>query len=115
MTKRILFLAAVLLLATPASAAYLSAVNDLPLPPGLSEDLGATTSFDTPAGRLVEATGRTQDAAESVLKFYDSSLPPLGWTVLGAGVFTRGDETLKVEAEAKDGATVVRFTLAPKG
>jgi hypothetical protein len=99
---------------TPATGAFLSVIDDVPLMPGLTERTEAAVVFDKPEGRIVEteAAGRLSRAA--VLKFYAASLPQLGWRARGDGRFLRDREELVLSfAGGGGGALVVRFTLSP--
>jgi len=98
----------------PALAAYSAAIEDLPLMERMTEQAEPVV-FDTPAGRVVETGADISARAQVVQDFYATALPPLGWRNLGAGVFARGDEVLKIETETANGQTTVRFTLSPKG
>jgi len=95
---------------------YLTSIADLPLAPGLVEDVGAGVSFDKPEGRIVEAVARGVLAADAVAAFYRATLPGLGWQPLAgaAARWGRGSEILSVDIV--DGGTplTVRFSLAPK-
>lgn len=102
--------------------AYLAAVADLPLPPGLVEDADAGLSFDKPEGRIVEALARGALAKSDVAAFYRAALPSLGWKPLtdtqSGSRWQRGEEILRVDFAANgDGgdskALVVRFSIAP--
>ncbi len=111
-----LLTALVLILALSAARAdggFLSAVNDLPLMPGLAEVADATMMFDAPQGRIVEAyaTGALEPGA--VTKFYADTLPQLGWTPAGDG-YERDGERLVIDFPAASaGEVTCRFTLAP--
>lgn len=116
---RLLALLCLLLLPVTAMAGgkFLSAVDDLPLMTGLSEDEGGVMVFDSPNGRVVEtlATGAVKKA--DVLNFYSATLPQLGWQEQSSGHFTRDEEVLRLEFPASPGAKTtpltVRFMLKP--
>ncbi|NQV48626.1 MAG: hypothetical protein HQ504_12720 [Rhodospirillaceae bacterium] len=104
----------VLLAASPAAAAeFLTAIEDLPLMPGLSEDVDTAMTFNSQTGRIVEtfAAGPVERAA--VLKFYADTLPQLGWMQIGNGVFVREGEVLTLEFPDAEGHLSVRFSLSP--
>jgi len=108
-------------LATGVRAAdpeYLAAVADLPLPPGLVEDVGAGISFDKPEGRIVEALARGAVAKTDVAAFYRAALPGLGWKPLAddrAGShWQRGGEILRVDIVDAGDPLLVRFSIAPR-
>jgi hypothetical protein len=108
------------LLAGPALAAdpeYLTAVADLPLPPGLVEDVDAGINFDKPEGRIVEALARGAVAKTDVAAFYRTALPGLGWKPLAGNQsgsrWQRGGEILSVDIVDSGNPLVVRFSIAP--
>jgi len=95
--------------------AFVGAIEDLPLMPGLIEEEGGMV-FDSARGRIVEAfaTGPVSEAA--VRAFYDETLPQLGWRPLGQGAFQRENEILMVEFPGGPGAApplTVGFRLMP--
>ncbi|MBI2239227.1 MAG: hypothetical protein HYU59_00330 [Magnetospirillum gryphiswaldense] len=108
--------ALVLLLACGDARAqgFLTAYEDLPLAPGLTEVAGSGLSFDTPGGRIVEAYARGAGKAADILAFYAATLPQLGWTKAGPAEFRRDDETLKLAIETQGRDVVVHFTIAPE-
>jgi hypothetical protein len=97
-----------------AEAAFLSAVEDVPLMPGLVEVAGAATIFDAPQGRIVETFATGEVGADAIRSFYGQTLPQLGWTAAGATEFRREGERLTLEITPAEAATTVRFTLAPQ-
>lgn len=98
--------------------AYLSSVTDLPLPPGMTEDVEAGLVFDKPEGRIVEALARGAIEKSDVAGFYRAALPELGWRKLAddasASRWQRGDEILRVDIVDGGDPLVVRFSIAPK-
>ena len=96
--------------------AFVGAIEDLPLMPGLVEDAGSGVVFDTAAGRIAEAFASGPVSKDAVLDFYRQTLPQLGWRALGGGVFSREREVLKVEFPGPGGtgsSLTVRFALSP--
>jgi hypothetical protein len=94
--------------------AYLAAVADLPLMPGLAEVPEAGLVFDQPAGRIVEAFARGAVSRTAVTSFYLETLPNLGWRAKAEALFQRESEQLRLDISGDDGALVVRFTLQPR-
>ncbi len=99
----------------PASATdpsgFLKEVDDLPLAPGLVEQPGGTL-FDSPQGRIVEATAQGALLEVEVRQFYDESLPELGWHQVASGVYRRDKEVLRIDYS--DGTPmVVHFAVTP--
>jgi hypothetical protein len=94
--------------------AYLAAVTDLPLMPGLAEVPEAGVVFDQPSGRIVEAYAQGAVSRAAVAAFYLGTLPNLGWRAKAEALFQREGEELRLEISGDDGALVVRFTLQPK-
>ncbi len=109
----VLLLAA--LAAAPALAdGFLSNPEDLPLAPGLTEVAGSGLSFDSPAGRIIEAYADGKVAAADVLKFYATTLPQLGWSRDGDTRYRRDSEELRIEPTTDGAAVVVHFTISPE-
>lgn len=107
-------LAAWMLAAAPAAAGeFLPGFDDLPVMPGLAAVDGAGIVFDTPAGRIIEGYAEGSVTKASVRRFYDETLPQLGWTQVSGSEFRREGEQLKIDFKGKDRALTVRFTLAP--
>lgn len=71
------------------SPAFLSALGDVPLAPGLAEVPGGGVTFDDPTGCIVEAFAAGAAGRNEVAAFYRSTLPVLGWTALDAGRYRR--------------------------
>ncbi len=96
-----------------ADGTFLAGAADLPLMPGLRELPEMAMVFDKPDGRLVRAmaVGKTEQTA--LWRFYDETLPQLGWHRLGPGNFIRDGERLHITAKKSDGALIVRFAIAP--
>ena len=95
-------------------AAYLAAVADLPLMPGLAEVAEAGLVFDQPSGRIVEAYAQGAVSRAAVRAFYLDTLPNLGWRAKAEALFQREGEELRLDIAGDDGALIVRFTLQPQ-
>ncbi|WP_255448525.1 hypothetical protein [Telmatospirillum sp. J64-1] len=109
-------MAAVLFALLPGSgqaAAFLEAVEDIPLMPGLAEQTEAGLSFDTATGRIVEAYAHGDVSATDVASFYTAALPELGWQQITGLSFRREGEMLRLDVTGQ-GPVTVRFTLSPQ-
>ncbi len=107
--------ALVLLAAAPAWAeGFLSAYEDLPVAPGLTEVAGSGVSFDSPGGRIVEAFAQGQVKAAEVLKFYAATLPQLGWTRETDTLYRREAEVLRLDPVTQGKGVTVRFAVSPE-
>ena len=93
-------------------SAFIERLGDVPLMPGLKIVDDAGVDFDAPAGRIVEVTAAGAVPRAAVLKFYQKSLPPLGWTG-GGRVFQRDGEKLRLELADAGARTEIRFFLSP--
>lgn len=69
-------------------------------------------------GRLVETTASGDATAESVRDFYQSALPPLGWSAVprqhGPMVFQRGRERLMIFVASEGPRVRVRYRLVSR-
>ncbi len=111
-----LLLAAALLLApAPASATdpFVEGLEDVPLMTGLATVPDRSVVFDKPTGRIVESYAAGAVRRAEVVRFYDETLPQLGWSGRGQ-TYRRESEVLRLGFEGKDGALVVRFSLSPR-
>ena len=113
---RIVCALAALLLAGPLPAtedsAFLAEFEDLPLAPGLKEAPGGTL-FESPTGRIVEATASGEVSGTQVLAFYGQTLPKLGWTRIDATTFRRDRETLSIKIDEKKRPLAVHYSVVP--
>jgi len=93
---------------------YFSAIADLPVADGLTEQKDKSTVFDAPLGRIITAYASGKVEADTVRNFYDDALPPLGWEKTGEGTFHRKAETLKIDVLGGQGGSPVNvsFTLS---
>ena len=96
-----------------ADGTFLAGAADLPLMPGLRELPEMAMVFDKPDGRLVRAMAVGETEQTALWRFYDETLPQLGWRRLGPGNFIRDGERLHITAKKSDGALIVRFAIAP--
>ena len=98
---------------------FVSAIDDLPLMPGLHEAAQRDMVFDTPSGRIVEAFATGRVSRDSVIEFYDATLPQLGWARIGPTSFEREGEILELvfldsgRGSGDAGSLTVRFALSP--
>jgi hypothetical protein len=93
---------------------FLSRLEDLPLAPGLSEDSSAGLSFDSAAGRIVEAYARGNLTEDQVLRFYQETLPQLGWTADNARQYRRSGERLRLDVRRSGQGLIVHYSLSPQ-
>ena len=55
-------------------------VGDLPIMPALSVEPALGFAFDSPNGRIVMVFASSAAAAPDIMRFYNESLPAIGWT-----------------------------------
>lgn len=97
---------------------FFADMDDMPVMPGLVEDLDATVVFDRPDGRIVEAAAAGPVTPAAIRQFYQAALPSLGWEAkAGASmVFRRGAERLSLDiTDAGDGNSILRLSIEPTG
>lgn len=108
---------------TFAAEAYLSKIPDVPLMSGMTLENASDVSsfeFDKAEGRIIDETAKASGLTQQdVAKFYQNSLPPLGWTLKKTDAqtqrFVRNGEQLIVKWEQiKGGEKRVRFGLSPE-
>jgi formamidopyrimidine-DNA glycosylase len=93
---------------------FFSSVPDMPLMEGLTELTDQTVVFDKPEGRIIESVALIERLSPgNVLKFYNDTLPQLGWTRIDELSFRRENEVLKVFVEANEGKNFLRLNIAP--
>lgn len=99
--------------AAGAAGSFLIEFEDLPLAPGLTELPGGML-FDSPTGRIVEASAEGNVAAQQVLSFYAQTLPQLGWETVGASAFRRDNEVLHIDVDGAHRPLAVHFSVVPQ-
>lgn len=105
--------------AEPPSPGFLGAVEDMPLMPGLTEEVDAELIFDKPGGRIVETVAAGAVTSDAVRDFYLATLPQLGWRIVegdSPGLrFRRDGETLSLEIGLAEASRIrVRFSFTPE-
>ena len=110
-----LLLASCLAAFSVAAAEFVPGVEDLPLMPGLEAVAEASTSFETPTGRIVEAEARGKGMSEAeVRRFYAGTLPALGWRAVNDRRYERAGERLTIDVTQGRGMLSVRFDIRPR-
>ena len=84
-----------------ADGGFLAGVEDLPL------------IYDKLDGRLVQAIASGESDLAALWRFYNETLPQLGWRRLATGHFVRDGEGLRITVEKNDAMLTVRFAIAP--
>ena len=97
------------------AAGFLSVYDDLPLPPSLSEVAGSAFSFDSQDGRIIEVEAKGSTDKATILQFYKTALPHLGWVQDNPTQFHRNQESLNLEtSESGKDILTVRYKISPK-
>jgi len=97
-----------------AAEGFLTRVEDLPLAPGLAEDVRNGFAFDSASGRIVDAYATGDISEEQVLRFYRETLPQLGWTAEGDGRYRRNGEQLRLDVDRDADGVTVHYSLSPQ-
>ena len=98
--------------------AFLSVIDDLPLMPGLREDIDGSLSFDMANGRIAETKALGLVDPEVITEYYARTLPQLGWKLKTLVRYLREDEVLSIDIvkiNAVNAQVVVYFRLSPAG
>lgn len=95
---------------------FVPGFEDLPLMRDLEEGKFETNFFDSPYGRIVESTVIVDVSAQDIRKFYNLTLPQLGWSQFKENYFLREKEILNLHIEKieESGLISVKFFLSPK-
>ena len=93
---------------------FVTGFEDLPLMPGLVQDQKESVLFDTPQGRIVQASAIGDVAKDAVLSFYAATLPQLGWEAADQITYYREGEMLRLEFKDIGQALTVRFLSEPQ-
>ena len=100
---------------TPAKAAQSqqhSWVGDVPIMADLSVEPALGFAFDSPNGRIVMIFASSKAKAADILRFYNDSLPAMGW-VGGDGTWRRGLETLVISEVSTAAGQLWRLMVRP--
>ena len=92
---------------------FFAGIEDLPLAPGLHEIRDEGLIYDTSAGRIVQAYAQGTGTIDTVIEFYRTTLPQLGWQVLGKTLFRREAETLEFKISRTAGGVRLAVRLIP--
>ncbi|MDA0228839.1 MAG: hypothetical protein O3B21_01490 [Proteobacteria bacterium] len=95
------------------TAAFLTAIDEVPLMAGLTEEQTPALDFDKPDGRLVETYAYGEVTAEEAGAFYRAVMPEFGWQNIDGLVFSREGEMLRIDFIPEERSLVVRFVLSP--
>lgn len=99
-----------------ADTAFFDGLPDIPVADGLTPLPDETTSFDKPAGRIVQVLAIVNDDTHNsgdIMNYYDQNLPTFGWIKTGNMTYKRGAETLKFWFDSSDDATYFYMQIEP--
>ena len=88
-------------------------VGDLPIMPALSVEPALGFAFDSQNGRIVMVFASSAAAAPDIMRFYNESLPAIGWTG-GDGSWRRGSEALLISEVTTAAGRLWRFMVRPQ-
>lgn len=97
-----------------ADEGFFSAVEDLPVMPGLAERADSTVIFQKPEGRIVEMTAEGAVSRDAVVAFYQRVLPQLGWSREKDGSYRRESERLRLAFAPAAAGVAVNLTITPE-
>lgn len=102
-----------------AQTRYLVSLPDIPLMPRMVELKDSGVIFDKAEGRIIEETVKAPNLSiTEVIKFYNDTLPALGWRPAGStktlARFSRNGEQLVVNLEKLGSEALVSFAVSPK-
>ena len=88
-------------------------VGDVPIMPALSVEPALGFAFDSPNGRIVMIFASSAAAAPDIMRFYNESLPAIGWTG-GDGSWRRGSEALLISEVTTVAGRLWRLMVRPQ-
>ena len=88
-------------------------VGDLPIMPALSVEPALGFAFDSPNGRIVMVFASSAEPAPDIMRFYNESLPAIGWTG-GDGSWRRGSEALLISEVTTAAGRLWRLMVRPQ-
>lgn len=93
---------------------FFSSLQDIPLMSGMEELDGHAVSFDKPEGRISESFALMRDLKQGdVLRFYQATLPQLGWGRVSEYRFFRQSETLEIYFGEIEEQSIIRIMIGP--
>lgn len=93
---------------------FFSSLQDIPLMSGMEELDGHAVSFDKPEGRISESFALMRDLKQGdVLRFYQATLPQLGWGRVSEYRFFRQSETLEIYFGEIEEQSIIRVMIGP--
>lgn len=99
---------------TGKAPVFFEALYDVPVMPGLEEIKEQAMLFDKPDGRIASVMAASKSLNPSdITRFYDDSLPQLGWKKTAQNQYVRGGDRLVMDVTKTPPLTVVHFTLSP--
>lgn len=94
---------------------FFSALQDVPLMPGLAEMSDQTVIFDKPGGRIIESVADMGGVPRAgILSYYADSLPQFGWKPAGRGRFVRDSEILELKFQKLGEHEFLRISVMPE-
>ena len=75
---------------------FLEGTEDVPLMAGMVYSQEETFSIDNEDGRLYFSKTLTSENVEKIWRFYEETLPQMGWNEIEKGLFTRDGDTLRI-------------------
>jgi len=104
---------------TKASQDFVQGSEDIPLLEGMTKIFDEGLGFDSANGSIMSSTYKTNNSAESIKKFYQQTLPQMGWKISkGKNAeaqkvkFKRENEQLEIEFTTQNGKNLVKFFIS---
>ncbi len=93
---------------------YVPGTEDLPLYHGFNLAKNGHLSYDSTRGRIIDAQFHSRLAkAADVRKFYELTLPQLGWNLQEYQIYEREGEVLRLNILEKNGHTSLKVAIRP--
>ena len=92
---------------------FIDDMSDIPLMPNLEMIAEAGFTFEQENGRIVEKLAVGTSSEVEIDRFYNDSLPSLGWHVTSGRTYERDNERFTYAIKQENSTSIVTFKLSP--
>ena len=96
----------------PEMSDTINFIDDIPVMETMIVEPEFSFSFDSPSGRIIILIATSNEEKGSIIEFYESVMPQLGWTMAGREYF-RGSEKFQVMSSSNQRGKIWRLSITP--